>query len=293
MGRRGIRHTLQLAGITILALACMFYPFVPGTHDRLAAGLSAMAQGLAITGLVMVPLGILWLVHEFANRRAQRRGSAPHANKDSWFALAAIVASVVVMAGVALAGAVAVGPSLAVAVFILWIYMIRRALASVRTMRLADHSRWNPAPLYLILVPCILVLARQLYLPSAVASARERAIAGSARFIDAIEGYRSVYGGYPASLASVHHDYDPPIVGVERYHYEPAGQAYNVFFELPTYPIGTQEFVMYNPLGEHTMMVHNQDLLESPAGQVAQERAFHARAARDTRVRGWKYFWFD
>ena len=38
---------------------------------------------------------------------------------------------------------------------------------------------------------------------------------------------------------------------------------------------------MYNPVDRHVMIVHNQDLLESPLDQVAQERAFHARAARD------------
>ena len=92
--------------------------------------------------------------------------------------------------------------------------------------------------------------------------------AGSAQFINAIEAYHAVYGRYPPSLASVHHDYDPPVIGIERYHYEPSGRAYNVFFEQSTFPIGTQEFVMYNPLDEQAMIVHNLDLLESPEEQV-------------------------
>ncbi len=50
---------------------------------------------------------------------------------------------------------------------------------------------------------------------------------------------------------------------------------------------------MYNPVDEHVMIVHNQDLLESPPEQVEQERRFHARAARDVGVLHWKYFWFD
>lgn len=80
---------------------------------------------------------------------------------------------------------------------------------------------------------------------------------------------------------------------MERYHYESHGHAYNVFFEQPTFPIGTQEFVMYNPIDKHEMIVHNQDLLESPPTQVERERGFHARAARDAGVLHWKYFWFD
>jgi hypothetical protein len=67
----------------------------------------------------------------------------------------------------------------------------------------------------------------------------------------------------------------------------------NVFFEQPTFPSGVREFVMYNPLDEHVMIVHNQDLLESRPEQVEQERWFHARAARDAGVLRWKYFWFD
>ena len=106
------------------------------------------------------------------------------------------------MAGVAFAAATHTGLSLAVAVLILWGYIIRRALASVRRIRVADDGRLSPAPLYLILVPCFLVLARLMFLPSAVEFGRKRAIAGSARFISAIEGYRAPHGHYPASLAS-------------------------------------------------------------------------------------------
>ena len=64
-------------------------------------------------------------------------------------------------------------------------------------------------------------------------------------------------------------------------------------FEQFTYKIGTQEFVMYNPRDTHTMIVHNQDTLESGQAQVEAERAFHARAAHDAGVLHWKYFWFD
>jgi hypothetical protein len=293
MAPQGIKHTLQLPAVTILALTCMFYPFMPGTYDRLAVSLSAMAQALGVTGLLMVPIGILWLIHELARRRARTQGSAPRRERRSWFALSATAASVVVMAGVALAAAIESGPALAVAVLMLWVFIIRRALAAVRRMRMADDSRVNAAPFYLILVPCILVAARLMYFPAAVEFSRHRTITGSAQFISAIEGYRAAHGSYPVSLGSVHHDYHPPTIGVERYYYEPDGQTYNVFFEQPTFPIGMREFVMYNPVDQHVMIVHNQDILESPPEQVARERGFHARAARDAGVAHWKYFWFD
>lgn len=270
----------------------MFYPWMPGPHDRLAVTLSTMAQALGFTGVLMVPIGIAWLSYEVTAVRARRHASARGSAKSHWFAFAALIASVVIAAGVALAALIHTGLSLAVAVLVLWAYIIRRALPVVRRARTAEDGV-NAAPAYMILVPCILVTAQLAFLPAAVVTSRTRTIEGSAPFIRAIEGYRVVHGRYPVSLASVHHDYDPPTVGVERYDYEPHGQAYNVFFEQPTFPIGMQEFVMYNPLDEHAMIVHNQDLLESPVAQVEQERRFHARAARDAGVLRWKYFWFD
>ena len=41
-----IRHLAKIALVTTLALACMFYPFIPGTHRPLATTLSMMAQAL-------------------------------------------------------------------------------------------------------------------------------------------------------------------------------------------------------------------------------------------------------
>ena len=66
-----------------------------------------------------------------------------------------------------------------------------------------------------------------------------------------------------------------------------------MFFEQATYPIGMQEFVMYNPLNQQTMSVHNRDTLESPQENVEGERRFHADRAHDAGVPHWKYFWFD
>ena len=123
----GLRHTLQLAAITVLAVACMFYPFMPGTHDRLAATLSMMAQVLGLTGLLMVPIGLPWLTDELASLRARRQGAVARTARGHWFACCAMAASAVVAAGVALAAGIHTGPSLAVAVLILWASIIRRA----------------------------------------------------------------------------------------------------------------------------------------------------------------------
>jgi hypothetical protein len=70
-----------------------------------------------------------------------------------------------------------------------------------------------------------------------------------------------------------------------------------VFFEQFTFPIGVREYVMYNPLGEHSLMVHDQDLLEATTEQIDAERRYHVvHHAHDVPPPApphWKFFWFD
>lgn len=284
-----LRHLLYITLLAVLALTGMFYPFMPGRHDALAITLSVMAQALGFAGVLLVPIGALWLTYEVMKRRGD--AAALPNQRGCWFELAALAGFSIVGAVVALA-ATLTGVSLGFVVIVLWGCIVWRTATALR-LKNRDCMRINPAPFYLSVIPIVLVLARVLFLEAAVESSRQRAIAGSTEFIEAIEAYRDRHGRYPSSLASVHHDYDPPVVGVARYHYEPDGDSYNVYFEQLTYPIGTQEFVMYNPLDEHAMIVHNRDLLESPQEQVEGERRFHATAARDAGVPHWKYFWFD
>ena len=286
-----IRHVLWIVAIAVLALTAMFYPFMPGTYDRMAVPLSGLAQVVGLAGLLLVPIGLAWLTYELMKRR-RGPGSVAHKEKGHWFAAPALTSAVVVGAALALA-VMQTTPSLAAALLLLCAYGVWRGAPAVRQLGSGGHPGFNPAPLYLAIIPGVLAIARLTFLETAVEISRRRTIVGSARFIDAIEAYRAAHGRYPSSLESVHHDYDPPTVGVERYRYEPHGQSYNVFFEQPTWPIGTQEFVMYNPRDEHVMIVHNQDLLESPREQVDGERSWHARRARDAGVPHWKYFWFD
>ena len=60
--------------VTVVTVAT-FLPFVPGGHDPLAVPLSALAWALGRVGLLLVPVGALWL---WASR-AQRSRPAPPA----------------------------------------------------------------------------------------------------------------------------------------------------------------------------------------------------------------------
>ncbi len=140
-------------------------------------------------------------------------------------------------------------------------------------------------------MPVAVFLLQRAVLEPAVEFSRNRAIGNSAPLIAAIEQHRATRGHYPLSLLSVHPDHSPGVIGIERFHYEPSGDAYNLLFEQPASPMGTQEFVVYNPRGEQNATSHALDLLEFTAERLGLARGHHA--VHDLPHAHWKSFWFD
>lgn len=127
----------------------------------------------------------------------------------------------------------------------------------------------------------------------AIEFSRSRAIWNSAQLIADIEQYRAANGRYPASLLSVWEDNKPWVIGVRQYHYEPSGDAYNMFFEQLVLPFGTREFVMYNPRDAHALISHKRDLLQLTPQELALEQTRGHYAVHDAPHPHWRYFWFD
>lgn len=105
---------------------------------------------------------------------------------------------------------------------------------------------------------------------------RNHAIANSNEFVSHIERYRAQYGHYPVSLAAMWKDYYPDVVGIERFHYAPYGESYNLFFEQPKLlfdNFGTREWVVYNPSNEHRMFSHTACFLLLTPEELEEVRA--------------------
>jgi len=80
------------------------------------------------------------------------------------------------------------------------------------------------------------------------------------------------------------------VVGVERFHYERSGDAYNLVFEQVASNPATREFVVYNPLDLQAFTSHRMALLRHP-DQIENWRGYFA--VHPTQHPHWKYFWFD
>ncbi len=260
--------------IALLASA-MLLPFLPGRHDPLAMSLSAAATGVAFGGLLLVPIGVVWLISS--------RGYA--------LAKLALVVATLVAAGAALATAAngsMAGGVLVLAAWVIWLVHLWRRVGAART---AGAGLEQALPIALIVVPLVAVAVRTAFTGSAAAWSRDRAIANTAEIVADIERFRERTGAYPVAISSVWPDYHPGIIGIERYRYEPSGAAYNLYFEHPSTNLAVREIVMYNPRGEQDISSHAFDLLQFSPEEIRRQRGYFA--SHDLRQAGWKRFLFD
>jgi hypothetical protein len=282
-------HVALSVAVAALIGFCRFLPFMPGGYDRFALTLSFTAQIFGVIGLALVPIGVLWLGHEL-RRRAKR--SAPSIRDKSYgFGLAAWILSSIVAFLIASSAVVELGLSLGLILLPLWacggVMLFRR----VKRLKQADPRNFHAAPIHLVLVPTLVALVQSACVDRAVEFSRQRAIENSAAWIAEIERYNQVHGRYPESLHALHGDYDPGVIGIERFYYEPRGGAYNVFFENPSNRFGTREIVMYNKLDEHFFASHDADRLEWTGAQLQAQPGHYA--VHEASSPHWKYFWFD
>jgi hypothetical protein len=155
---------------------------------------------------------------------------------------------------------------------------------------LRRRLRSAAGPVYLIVVPIGVALLQLALVGRATDFSRNRGIRNAAPLITDIERFRAEEGRYPAAIPSLWKDYSPGVVGIEQYHYAPAGEAFHVHFEQLTFRLGTREIVVYNPKDDHAIVSHDSDALRRPA-LLSMRTGFYV--ANDAPQPHWKYFWFD
>jgi hypothetical protein len=288
-----LTHLARILGLTALLAAGMVYPFLPGRYDSLAVALSTLAQSFGTAGLLVVPIGLLWLADE-VRQRARRKRALPTTQHGYYFGLAALIVASILGIAASFLIFLGLGVSLSVLALALWGCAVASLWPKLRRLKRAPAQAVNPAPLYLTVIPLAALLFQVALAAPATAFSRSYAITRSAELIAAIEQHREEYGRYPGSLIATWPDYYPSVVGIPQYHYAPNGNAYNLVFEQPLFlfhNLGAREFVVYNPLDEHVIASHAAwILLWSPEELAVQQGWF---AVHEASVPHWRYFWFD
>ena len=82
----------------------------------------------------------------------------------------------------------------------------------------------------------------------------------------------------------MHGDFPTEVVGIERYHYEPNGEAYNLFFVRPHFALDAMEAVMFNPRDEHQFTSHELDILQYDGEQLDLRRGDRRRTGWPNRI---------
>lgn len=186
------------------------------------------------------------------------------------------------------------GKIMGISLLALWLCLFLSMRSMTAKALLDNHHQRHQLPVYLVSLPILLVVFQVALAKPITKWSRDRSIHSAREFIGDIENFKAKYNHYPTTLQAMYQDYFPQTVGVEKYHYLPFGDSYNLSFEQPRFlfdVIGTKEWVVYNPTGEHRVYSHTSwFLLLSPA-ESEQSQGWYASG--ETGHANWKYFLFD
>lgn len=277
MSKKILKHIIrQVIVLTLLTLG-IIYPFMSGAYDRLAMPLSTLLQGIGILGLLLSVLAICWLV-------------IPH--KSKFFARSSLYLASFLTIVLAFFAYLMAGRLLGIIILIVWTLIFSRLRQIIKES--TDKESFSFTPIYLIVIPLFALTVQLLIAKPITAWSRDRTIANADTYIRDIENFKSRNGYYPRTLQAMYKDYDPQTVGVEKFHYLPHGDSYNISFEQPRFLldiIGTKEWVVYNPKDEHRVYSHTSWFLLLSPEESELRQGWYSSA--DTKYKHWKTFLFD
>lgn len=263
---------IQLIAFNLLVVLCIFLPFLPGPYDKLALGLSGMAQVTGFIGLLLVPFGILWLIQEI---KKIVNNNKPFNNWNSGYYYAVIATCICTIFSFFLAFSLLLGagPSAAIASLLAIGFALYKLMPAVKNLKRKPKKSFNAAPLYLLSIPLIAFTVRLFFIGQVSDFSRDYAINQGQVVINAIENYYSQQSHYPESIDELYDIPKPSVMGISEFRYERNGDAYNLFFIQWQHVLATKEVVMYNKNDEQNIKGH-----------------FASYTAKQPH---WRYYWLD
>lgn len=196
------RHIVYLLLISAVIIFVMFRPFMPGRYDNLSIPLSFMIQIFSFASLIFVPLGLFWWIKI-------RTSDKQEVTRRRFTKLTIVIAGFITL--IVSIGAFSQNHSSLAILFILTSFIVlTRTFLKLKN----DDLKSDLLPLYLIIIPIVVALARFQFIESAVELSRNRAIKNSQTLIQSIENYQKRNGHYPISLQALHYNISPEVVGV-------------------------------------------------------------------------------
>lgn len=266
----------QVLVLTVLTLG-IIYPFMSGDFDRLALSLSTIIQGFGVLGLTLSLFGLIWLLLP---------------SKHKLFSIISIY--LIGFLTVIFTFFAYLISGLLFGISILFVLGLLHLKYRQKVIVLLERKTMAFVPIYLIVLP-VSILTVQLFIAKPITDwSRDRTISNAKDYVRDIENFYTKNGHYPKTLQAMYKDYYPNTVGVEKFHYLPFGNSYNLSFEQPRFLldiVGTKEWVVYNPKDEHRVYSHTSwFLLLSPQESEIRQGWY---SSVDTKHKHWKSFMFD
>jgi hypothetical protein len=241
---------LLLLLLPLLVAVASVAPFLPGSSNNFSHGISQFAQTIGYIGWPFVPFGLIWLIIEMRNKNGQQLNRWTNGYYPSWL----VLIPVFLFLPLQIIRALLDGRTFDLWPLAIILSVVAFIIYRIQKLKKKTGYKFNPAPLYIVLIPVIALLTSKFAVEKAAALTREKAIVKTAPLIAAIEKYKTENGEYPENLESLKGKYiqeipEQNIMGIRAYRYEKRNSSFQLRFERLWHWSAT-EVVVYNTLGE-------------------------------------------
>ena len=281
--------SLLLASLLLITL--IISPFFPGPSNPIVVGLSSVSLTLGFFGLLLIPVGAIWVIAEWLKLRQSK--DQPVNWKPSFYLaiIATMIATSIALIYVPFLW-VFDGVAAAIAAAVLIGLGLYKVIRSIKKLRTSPQTSFNPIPLYLIILPLIAFTTNKVLTGPMSVYSRNIAIQKSQALIDAIELYKVNEGEYPPSLENLQGKYlhklpKPAIMGIKKYQYNKINDQFTLSFSQWKDGASLEEIVIFdkNP-GLKNDYAHYDY-------KIDRYRVKGAFASYDTGVPHWRYYLCD
>ena len=189
---------IKLAAVSFLLIVIIISPFLPGPPIKLVNLLSGMAQSIGFFGLLLLPIGMIWLIVEMKKTRTMRQ--VLKSQPSFYLAISAIAIITAIYLLWVIGAFLHDGIVPAFLMLIPGSFILYRAIRATRKLKKDRVRTLNPAPYYLLIIPLVVLMTNTWLVPSVSEYSRNYAIRNCKRLIAAIEDYNNQYRQYPESL---------------------------------------------------------------------------------------------
>jgi hypothetical protein len=242
--------------ITFVVVLASIAPLLPGPSNDFSHTISQFVQVIGNVGWVFVPFGLIWLIVEIRNKKGQKLNLWTNGYYPSWLVMIPFIIFLLLLIVVAIREGLAFeGWSLkGFMPFIVIISVITFFVYHIQKLKQKTAYKFNKVPLYICLIPIVLLITSQFVVEKAATFRRNQSITKTTPLIVAIDQYKATYGDYPEKLEDLEGKYISEIpklnvMGIQAYHYEKKNGYFQLSFEQFWHWNAT-EVVVYNPTGD-------------------------------------------